>query len=214
MEFTSTSVANVEQQRIIREFIASNVNQPFMDIKEFMHQVRDHLNLDYDIECLDEFLEMSRPEKKYEMTVPYKKLYDYGIPVTTRSDHITRSLNRANLIENRDYKVIRGIKGIQSEFTLTHDAFFRLLQNAEYNYKMNEIRVYSDFSRFILDCVWHYSEYTNKYFSCKSDALVDTNAKLIAKIDRLEQVILSTMDESKKISNGSDMIKLIWPPPK
>ncbi len=222
MPSTIPTFATIDQQKSMCEFIDSKIDQPFIEIQEFMHQVRDHFDLDNNLQFLDEFLDMARMEKKYEMTVPYKKLFDYGIPVTTRSDSITRSLTRANLIENRDYKVIRGIKGTPSQFTLTHDAFFRILQNADSNYKAHGsiygTRDYCDFCQFVFGCVSYYSEYTNKYFRYelkmkdttinKKDAIIQLKTNLMVKTkEDLSKKDTVISDQSSKIDRLEQMMQ-------
>ncbi len=181
---TVVTFSTSDQRDVVRDFIRSKINEfdTVLDLNEFIYALSNKLMPEQNLEFLDDLLGLCDFNKKYSIEVPYEKLFDYGIPKTTNTGNINQRLARSHLEENKDYTIVR-IQNIPNRYTITPDAFHRLLKDARIPKSRETVfgtGDYSDFIQFILGCMNYYSEY------CKI-RLENDKARLEKEIARLKK---------------------------
>ncbi len=198
---TIVTFSTSAQRDAVREFIRSKISEPKMELMEFTYALRNKFMPEQNLEFLDDLIGLCDFDKKYSIEVPYEKLFDYGIPRTTDTGNINKRLARSHLEENKDYIVIR-IPNMPNRYTITPDAFHRLLKDARIPKSRETVfgtGDYSDFIQFILGCVNYYSEY------CKI-RLENDKARLENENVNLQQTILNITATLNSIKRDTTQI--------
>lgn len=97
MEFTTINELN--------KYLSDNLVK--LDIKAYIQKCHESLHRDLDISFMEYFLYLS--EHPDEFIVEHRKLIEYGVFDSKRSNDIKKRIDSTELMENIDYKVLRNV---------------------------------------------------------------------------------------------------------
>ncbi len=165
----TTIIRTMNSRKIsIEEFLQIETSGPQMpNILEFAKRYRDTFCMDVDIEFMEYFLEIAKPEMRGKFIVPHSKLYEYGITVDKQSSLVKRRIDALGLIEDTDYhstNLLNGHGGVPKiEYTFTPKAFKNILLGATTHKKHTiDVQRYRNYYIFLEEMVGQFNECQKK----------------------------------------------------
>ncbi len=171
-----------------------------LSLQEFMNELATRFYPNDDLSFMEYFLSLTSEESDGKFVVHHRKLFEYGIAMSHRSNNLRNRLFNLGLTENEDYKVVKVQKKFDSgtkysnEFLLTPEAFKLSLIRARRNDSQTiDVARYAKYYLFLEKALAFYSRYQHEIDS----DLLKTKSK---KIDEMATQIQTLLAETKKVN--------------